>query len=166
MNTLAVLNTFTQIMQNSLVSILKDCFQSTIWIGNSGETPVTTMTIYETQTEVILQIGIYNIDISTLDVQISPETLLIQGYWSELENVEGYFRPSQFQTLIPLPYYINPQSVLAELEANLLQIRLPKPEKNSASKVKLKLQNKSLVNYQQFEYLKKANEHFLDGIHP
>jgi HSP20 family molecular chaperone IbpA len=146
MNNFTLLNSVSQILQNSLVSILKDCHQSALWIGNIGETPVTAMAIYETKKEVLLRIKINQVEMSTLDIQISPETVLIKGYWSISENVQGYFRPSQFQSLIPLPYCINPETAIAELEPNILQIRFPLPEKVQSSKVKLALQQRTPTN--------------------
>lgn len=145
MSAVQVLNDLSQLFQHSFASLLKECQQSTLWIGNTGETAIAAITIQETQTEAVLKAHIPEVQTATLDVQVSQETVLIQGQWSKSREVEGFFRPSRFQSLIPLPYSVHPETVRAELEQDVLTIRFPKQGEIQPSRVRVELKHPNLV---------------------
>ncbi|MCP2728681.1 hypothetical protein [Limnofasciculus baicalensis] len=65
--------------------------------------PIWEIKLHDTKTEVILKAYLSEVQLNTIDVKISQETILIEGEWDE-SSVEGYFHPCRFQSLIPLPY--------------------------------------------------------------
>lgn len=139
-----VLNALNQLCQNSVASLLKDCQQSTLWTSNTAEMPISEITLHETKTEVILRAYLSEVQLTTLNVKISQETVLIEGQWNE-SAVEGYFYPSRFQSLIPLPYSVNPQTIQAEIKPTVLTIRFPKSAKIKPSRVQVELKKPNLV---------------------
>lgn len=145
MSTFQVLNDLSQLFQHSFATLLNGCHQSTLWMGNTAETPIAELTIHESQAEVVLRAYLPDVQSTTLDVQIAQETILIQGQWCESAEVEGYFRPSRFQSLIPLPYCVHPETVQAFLEQDVLTIRFPKPGKFQRSRVRVELKHPNLV---------------------
>jgi HSP20 family molecular chaperone IbpA len=147
MSAFHVLNELSQLFQDSIATLLKDAQQSTLWVGSTAETEtaITELTIHESQTEVVLRAYIPNVQMATLDVQIGQETVLIQGQGTESAEVEGYFRPSRFQSLIPLPYCVHPETVQAFLEQDVLTIRFPKQGEIQPSRVRVELKHPNLV---------------------
>lgn len=147
MSAFQVLNELSQLFQDSFATLLKGCHQSTLWVGSTAETEtaIAELTIHESQTEVVLRAYLPDVQMATLDVQIAQETVLIQGQWSQSAEVEGYFRPSRFQSLIPLPYCVHPETVRAFLEQNVLTIRFPKQGKIQPSRVRVELTSLNLV---------------------
>lgn len=144
MSAFQVLNELSQFFQHSFANLLKQSQQSTLWIGNTEETAIAELTIHELQTEVVLRAYIPDVQMATLDVQIAQETILIQGEWSQSAEVEGYFRPSRFQSLIPLPYCVHPETVQALREQDVLTIRFPKPRKIQSSRVRVEVTSRNL----------------------
>jgi hypothetical protein len=59
--------------------------------------------------------------------------------------VEGYFHPGQFQSLIPLPYPVHPESVCAEFKDNVLKCRLLKQRSITQYKVRVDMGRSSVV---------------------
>ncbi|MGL4377675.1 MAG: Hsp20/alpha crystallin family protein [Microcoleaceae cyanobacterium] len=119
--------------------------ESTLWIGNTQETPITAITIHEMETKFVLKVGIYDIHLlKNLSLQITPETVLIQGEPTEQMVVEGYFRPSGFESLIPLPQPVQPETCLAHIEPDVLTIQLVKELRVEPSPVWIQLPTANL----------------------
>lgn len=140
---LNLLNTLSQFYQDSVTNFLKHSQQSTLWISNTAEMPIWEIILQETKTEAILKVYLSQVQFNTLDIKIGQETVLIQGQW---EADEGYFDSSRFQSLIPLPYSINPQTAQAEIEAGILIIRFQRAAKIKQSLVEVKPKLKNLTN--------------------
>lgn len=100
--------------------------KSTLWVGIVGETPITAITIQDTKAELLLKAHIPDIHLMKLNIQISQETVLIQGNWSEAAEVEGCFRPYPFQNLVPLPHAVLPENAWTELESDGFSLHLTK----------------------------------------
>lgn len=101
--------------------------ESTLWIGNTGETPIAAITIDEMESKFVLKVGISDIHLlKNLSLQITPERILIQGEPTEAMVVEGYFRPRGFESLIPLPHPVQPETCLAQIEPDVLTIQVVK----------------------------------------
>jgi HSP20 family protein len=139
-----ILNTLNQLYQDSVTSLLKDCQQSTLWISNTAEMPISEVTLHETKTEVILRAYLSEVQLNTVNVKIAHETVLLEGEWDK-SSVEGYFYPSRFQSLIPLPYSVNPQTIQAEIKPGVLTVRFPKSAKIKPSRVEIQLKQPNLV---------------------
>ncbi|MBW4492961.1 MAG: Hsp20/alpha crystallin family protein [Oscillatoria princeps RMCB-10] len=120
------LNELSQFMQNELASLLENCQQSTFWIGHTYEVAVAAIAIQETKNEVLVEVRIPDADSQTLDVELTQETALVLGKWAVKTEVEGYLNPGRFQSFIPLPYPVHPESVLAEFKDDVLRLRLLK----------------------------------------
>lgn len=130
------LNELSQFMQNELASLLENCQQSTFWIGHNPEVAVAAIAINETKNEVLVEVRIPGADGKTLDVELTQETALVRGKWAEKTGVEGYFHPGRLQSIIPLPYPVHPESVLAEFKDDVLRLRLLKQLSIAHSRVK------------------------------
>lgn len=119
---------------NSLYQSIQEIFanapfieESTVWVGNSGSDWISDITIRETDTEMILQIHLPS-EFANLKVQVSPETVLIQGKPTG-SDVEGYFNSGHVQNLIPLPIAVHPEVVQAKIQNDILTLVLPKSGK-------------------------------------
>lgn len=115
--------------------------QSTLWIGNAEETPIASITIYQTETDLILKVGITDIHLVKLNLEITPETILIEGEPTRAAGVEGYFRPHGFENLIPLPHPVQPETCWTEIQRDGLKIKLAKQLGVPLSKVRMQLAN-------------------------
>ena len=139
MKTVPILSVLSQLLQESVANLLKDCHQSTLWVANTAQMPISEITIHETATEAVLTAYLADVDMKTLKVEASQETLLIQGQYSESMSVDGYFSPQHFQSLIPLPYAVHPATIQAELKPGVLMIRFPKLGQIEPTRVKVEL---------------------------
>lgn len=136
-------------VQGSSSSLLNSCRQLTFWMGHLQEDPILGITIRETETDFIVKVCISDIHLVKLDLQITPETILIQGQPTEAAGVEGYFRPNGFESLIPLPHPIQTEISLAEMQPDGLTLQLAKQLENQQPKVRIPLPMASVVRVQQ-----------------
>lgn len=144
-NWLQKLDCFNESMLNSLASFMQACQQSTLWIGNTSEVGPTEITIRETAKRVSIEVLMADIDINNIEIQVSQETLFLQGKLSEETGVDGYFHPGQFKTLIPLPHPVEPETASAELKQDVLLIRLFKKKAIQPSRIPVYLNNSNFV---------------------
>ncbi|MCZ0903768.1 hypothetical protein ON021_28125, partial [Microcoleus sp. HI-ES] len=93
--------------------------------------------IQEKDLTLILKVHISDIDLVKLNLQITPETVLIQGQPTEVAVVEGYFLPSRFQSLIPLPHRVHPEFYVTEIHQDSLTIQLAKELRVEQSEVRI-----------------------------
>jgi HSP20 family molecular chaperone IbpA len=140
MNTFARSKNVSQSLENLGSSSLDTCRESTLWICHTGETLIAAITIHEMETKFVLKVGISDIHLlKNLNLQITPETVLIQGQPTDAMVVEGYFRPSGFESLIPLPHPVQPETCWAKIQPDVLTIELPKELKVEPSPVWIQL---------------------------
>lgn len=131
--------------ENSGSSSPDTCRESTLWIGNTEERPIAAITIHETETKFVLKVGISDIHlVKNLILQITPETVLIQGQPTDAMVVEGYFRPHGFESLIPLPHPVQPETCLAQIEPDVLTIQIAKDLRVEPSPVWIQLPTANL----------------------
>ncbi|MGE5655044.1 MAG: hypothetical protein ACM37W_00220 [Actinomycetota bacterium] len=126
MNTFQPLNDTNQGLESLGSGSILQGPQRTLWIGNTEETPITAVIIRETKTKLVLKVRILDLYLLNLEVQVTPETVLIQGQPTESTGVEGFFVPSGFASLIPLPHLVQPQSCSTVLQPDGLVIQLAK----------------------------------------
>ena len=139
MNAFQTLNDVNQDLKGSFLGLIKGYQQSTLWIANTEETPIAAITIHEENVTLLLKIHIADIHLLKLNIQITPETVLIQGQPTKAAGVEGYFRPSGFTSLIPLPHRIYPETYWTEIYLDSLTIQLTKQLETQQSKVLIEL---------------------------
>ncbi len=167
------LNELSQFLQNELASLLENCQQSTFWIGHTYEAAVAAIAIHETNNEVLIEVRIPDVD-SPLDVELTQETALVRGKWAEKNEGEGYFHPGQFQSLIPLPYPVHPESVLAAFKDDVLSLRLLKQRSiTQSSRVRvddlgrlsviLSLRSREFIEPKKLIFVSPSNEDFTAG---
>lgn len=144
-----LVSNINEYIQGSSPSLLNSCGQLTFWMGHIQEDPILSITINETETDFVLKVCISDIHLVKLDVQITPETILIQGQPTEAAGVEGYFRPKDFNSLIPLPHPIQPEISLAEMQPDGLILQLAKQLGNQQPKVRIQLPIANVVFSQQ-----------------
>lgn len=135
----------SQSIQRLLSALLEGCHSSTLWVGNTETAAIPAIEIQETDTEVILRAQIPDIPAENLEIQVTQETVLIQGKFAHSADVEGYFSPSQFQSLIPLPTPVHPETVQADWQDNFLTLRLPRLAIVQVPRVQVNLSNHHVV---------------------
>jgi len=118
MNAFQALNDVNQDLAGSFSGLPTGCQQSTLWIAHTEKTPIADIKIQEKDMTLILKVHISDIHLVKLNLQITPETVLIQGQPTEATVVEGYFLPSGFQSLIPLPHRVHPEIYETEIHSD------------------------------------------------
>ena len=144
MNAFQALNDGNQDLAGSFSGLPTGCQQSTLWIAQTGETPIAGIKIQEKDMTLILKVQISDIHLVKLNLQITPETVLIQGQPTEAAGVEGYFLPNGFQSLIPLPHRVHPEFYVTEVRSDCLTIQLAKDLKVPPSQVPIPLSTANL----------------------
>ena len=145
MNAFQALNDdVNQDLAGSFSGLPTGCQQSTLWIAHTEETPIAGIKILEKDVTLILKVQISDIHLVKLNLQITPETVLIQGQPTEAAGVEGYFLPSGFQSLIPLPHRVHPEFYVTEVHQDSLTIQLAKDLRVPPSQVRIPLSTTNL----------------------
>jgi HSP20 family molecular chaperone IbpA len=146
MNAFQESNHVNQYLEGPFSSLLNRTQQSTLWIGHTEETPIASITIHEMETTLMLKVDISDIHLVKLKFQITSETLLIQGKPTAASQVEGYFRPSGFESLIPLPHAVQPETCSTELQPDGVEILFAKQLRTPQSKVWIELPTANFVD--------------------
>ena len=138
------LNDVNQDLAGSFSGLPTGSQQSTLWIAHTEKTPIADIKIQEKGVTLILKVDISDIHLVKLNLQITPETILIQGQPTEPAGVEGYFLPSGFQSLIPLPHRVHPEFYVTEVHQDSLTIQLAKDLRVPPSQVRIPLSTANL----------------------
>jgi HSP20 family molecular chaperone IbpA len=144
MNPFQALNDGHQDLAGSFSGLFTRCQQSTLWIAHTEETPIAGVKIQQKDMTLILKVHISDIHLVKLNLQITPETVLIQGQPTEGTGVEGCFFPSGFQSLIPLPHRVHPEIYETEIHSDCLTIQLAKELSVPPSQVRIPLSTAKL----------------------
>ncbi len=108
----------------------------TLWVAQEGTTPIRDVKMQETATNILLKISIPSLKPENLQIQVTSETVFLSGEQIEQVQVLGYcdftYPAQQFQSLIPLPYPVHPETVTAILHKNVLVLTLPKQQSGSS----------------------------------
>jgi HSP20 family protein len=104
-------------------------------LSMNGETKwMPAVEVKETETEVILKAQIPGIDAKDLDVQVSPDRVLMRGEHQQETKTEekGYYRSEfhygQFARTIALPAAVQHEKVQSSFKDGVLTLTLPKAE--------------------------------------
>src|SRR4028118_1604658 len=137
-------NDVNQDLAGSFSGLPTGCQQSTLLIAHTEETPIAGIKLHKKDITLILKVYISDIHLVKLNLQITPETVLIQGQPTEAAGVEGYFLPSGFQSLIPLPQRVHPEIYETEIHSDRLTIQLAKELRVPPSQVRIPLSTANL----------------------
>jgi len=144
MNAFQALNDVNQDLAGSFSGLPTGCQQSTLWIAHTEETPIAGIKIQEKDVTLILKVDISDLHLVKLNLPITPETVLIQGQPTEAAKVEGYFLPSGFQSLIPLPHRVHPETYETEIHQDGLTIQLAKDLRIQPFQVRIQVSTANL----------------------
>ena len=144
MNAFQALNDGNQDLAGSFSGLPTGCQQSTLWIAHTEETPIAGIKILEKDVTLILKVDISDLNLVKLNLQITPETVLIPAQPTEAAGVESYFLPSGFQSLIPLPHRVHPEFYVTEIHQDSLTIQLAKDLRVPPSQVLIPLSTANL----------------------
>ena len=144
MNTFQALNDVNQDLAGSFSGLPTGSQQSTLWIAHTGETPIADIKSQEKDMTLILKVHISDIPLVKLNLYITPKTVLIQGQPTEAAGVEGYFLPSGFQSLIPLPHRVHPEFYVTEIHQDSLTIQLAKDLRVQPFQVRIQVSTANL----------------------
>lgn len=104
-------------------------YDSTLWVCDRGISQPFSLDLQETATLLILKIQFHH-SAGSLDLQITPETVLVSGNRLDPLKEQNYSEPefstASFQSLIPLPSSIQPQTAIAELIGTTLTLTMMK----------------------------------------
>ncbi|KAM3093847.1 hypothetical protein ACKFKF_28485 [Phormidesmis sp. 146-12] len=110
-------------------NLKQTAYTSTLWVCDQGLSQPFRLELQETRTLLILQIQFQH-SRNVLDLQITPETVLVTGDRLDPLDSQNYSVPdfplSHFQSLIPLPRSIQPQTAIAQLTGTMLTLTLMK----------------------------------------
>ncbi len=101
--------------------------------------------VYETDKDVVAEVSIPNFDPEKIDVSVEDGILKVAGHVEEKteDKGKGYWkkeiRSGSFERIIRLPTAVKEDSIDAEYDKGILKITLPKLEKKSLAKVKVKV---------------------------
>ncbi len=146
MNAFQEWNHVNQHQQDQFSSWLNRTQQSTLWIGHTEETPIASITIHEMETTLMLKVDISDIHLVKLKFQICSETLLIQAQPTAVSQVEGYFSPNGFESLIPLPHAVQPETCSTQIQPDGVEILFAKQLRTPQSKVWIELPTANFVD--------------------
>ena len=91
MNAFQALNDGNQDLAGSFSGLPTGCQQSTLWIAHTEETPIAGIKIQEKDVTLILKVDISDLNLVKLNLQITPETVLIQGQPTEAAGSRRLF---------------------------------------------------------------------------
>lgn len=124
------LNSLHQQMYDLLHELIQVSYKSTLWISDSGTTQISAIQIRETDAKLILQVEIPSGSTENLEIEVTEEIVSIRGEQLKPVELRDYFDfefyAGRFHSLIPLPALIQPQTVLTELQSNLLTLTFQK----------------------------------------
>ena len=144
MNAFQAFNNVNQDLAGSFSGWPAGCQQSTLGIAQTEETPIADIKIQEKDMTLILKVHISDIHLVKLNLQITPETVLIKSKATEAAGVEGDFLPSGFQSLIPLPHRVHPETYGNEIHSDGLTLQLAKELRVPPSQVRIQLSTANL----------------------
>jgi HSP20 family protein len=115
-------------------------------LSMNGETKwIPAIEVKETDTEVILKAEIPGIDAKDLDVQVSPDAVMLKGEHQQETKTEekGYFHSEfhygQFARMVTLPTTVKHEHVKSSFKDGVLILTLPKSEEARRKVMKVDL---------------------------
>lgn len=148
----STLNALYQHQHHLLLDLLQASCSTTLWVSDSGATWIGAIQVWETEGQIEIDIKIPKIMPESLEMELTPETLLLTGKQNTpLEWIDDFdveFTPGQFKSLIPLPGLVIPQSAIAHLTENVLSLTIEKaPQARSGVKIAISQASPSPVEW-------------------
>lgn len=125
------LETLAPFLNDSFTNFQRQHQPSLLWVAegdDSADSLISAVTLCEVELAFTLTLQIANLELIDLTLQITPETLLIRGSWNQRAQVGGCFCPAPWQSLIPLPHAVFPESSRAEQQGDWLRVHLVKQQ--------------------------------------
>lgn len=123
------LETFYQQKPNLFSMLPLSSNYPTLWVSSSGANPVVILDWEETENTLVVKAKIAPISVEELEICVISDSVLIRGEKWEYVEVPGYYNFSypaeKFESLIPLPYRIQPSAATAKIGQNILILRFP-----------------------------------------
>jgi HSP20 family molecular chaperone IbpA len=133
------LDQLNQTMQSLHNILLRYTHKSVLWVGNAGIDCISRIESSETDTEISLHIYFPSMWASNLEIEVTQETVLIRGRLSDSTEVAGYFSSGRFQSIIPLPHAVRPETVEADCQPQSLTLRFSKLQQVRQQRIKVNL---------------------------
>jgi HSP20 family protein len=101
--------------------------------------------IKEADKDILLKVQVPGIDPKDLDIHVSENAVSLAGEYEEekTSDAKGFyhseFRYGKFQRIIPLPVYVKPEEVKAEIKEGVVTLTLPKVDTSQRNVVKVDL---------------------------
>lgn len=135
LETLLQLNGLYLAIYHLLHDLLQADCESTLWVADGSHVSQHhTVRVKQTEQQVTLITTIPNLNAESLQVEVTPEVVLLRGSYQHatdwLQSAQTLpslyfdleFYGGGFQSLIPLPMQVQPESVIAELEGETLTL--------------------------------------------
>ncbi len=106
------------------------------------------MDVYETDKEIVVKTHLPGFNSENVDISIEDNILRITGKIEEEieDKKKGYWkkeiRQGSFERMVQLPSGVKPEEINAEYEKGVLQIKIPKMEKEKKEKLKVQIKEK------------------------
>jgi hypothetical protein len=104
-------------------SLKQDICESTLWVCDRGSAQSLIINLQETRSLLILQVQSVK---GSLNLQITPATVLISGRRPVAPDAAPDQLATYFHSLIPLPIAIQPQTAIVELNGSTLTLTMMK----------------------------------------
>lgn len=100
---------------------------------------------FMTEDAFIIRAGLPGVDPENLDISVKDYQLIIKGRKKEeTEEDDGYCRQMvrklrSFHRTVPLPFKAVPEQVKAALDSDVLEIRIPRPDREKSRRVRIEI---------------------------
>jgi HSP20 family molecular chaperone IbpA len=134
-----------QCLNNFMSNLDWHDYISSLWMNDRAYNRIPIFTIFETNSEIIFSAIIPYILADSLEIQVTDEVVIIRGEERKSEKDDDYYKlefgSSQFESIIPLPKLIQPQTAIARLKNNILTLVALQKTSRSRRPVPVKILN-------------------------
>jgi HSP20 family protein len=132
-------------LQSEMNRLFNSVFDSPTGTGNGGAARrwLPAMDIVETDDDFVLRADLPGIDEDDVKIEFEDGTLTISGERKAEHQTknEGYYRVERsygsFSRSLTLPQGVNPESVSANFDRGVLEVRIPKPEERKPRRIEI-----------------------------
>jgi HSP20 family protein len=109
--------------------------------GSAGQRWVPPMDLTEEMDEYVLRADLPGLGEEDIEIEVKDDVLTISGQrrYEHENRHEGFYRVERsfghFSRSLDLPSGVDPEALRADFDRGVLEIRIPKPEQGSATKV-------------------------------
>jgi HSP20 family protein len=138
-----------QSIQHEVNRLFGTLFDTPIGAGVASRSWVPSMDLVEEEDQYVLRADLPGLSDQDVKIELEDNVLSISGTRkSEHESrKEGYYRVERasgsFSRSLTLPEGVDPESIRAEFENGVLEVRIPKPEERKRRRVEIGVEGKS-----------------------